>query len=90
MQLWGDGGIFNRVHGMHAFDNPTLDSRLNEVFKKAMFKSTTLIMKKILESNKGFQHINRIVDVGGSLGVNLGLITSKYPHIQGSTLTYLL
>ena len=79
-----EGGVpFNRAHGMNAFEYPSLDQRFNEVFNKAMFNSTMLLMKKILESYKGFEHINRLVDVGGGLGVNLGLITSKYPHIQG-------
>lgn len=40
-------------------------------------------MKKILECYKGFEDIKRLVDVGGGLGVNINLITSKYPHIQG-------
>ncbi|MED6150668.1 hypothetical protein PIB30_074655 [Stylosanthes scabra] len=47
-----------------------------------MENSTTLIMKKILESYKGFEDINTLVDIGGSLGVNAKLITSKYPHVK--------
>ena len=71
------------THGMHAFEYPSLDQRFIEVFNKATFNSTILLMKKILESYEGFEHINRLVDVGGDLGVSLCLITSKYPHIQG-------
>ena len=79
-----EGGIpFNRAHGMHAFEYPRVDPRFNEVFNKAMLNSTTITMKRILDYYKGFEHINRLVDVGGGLGVNLKLITSKYSHVQG-------
>lgn len=40
-------------------------------------------MKKVLECYKGFENIKMLVDVGGGLGININLITSKYPHIQG-------
>ncbi|CAL0302201.1 unnamed protein product [Lupinus luteus] len=78
-----EGGIpFNRIYGMNAFDYSSTDPRFNEIFNKAMFNST-LIMKKILEVYKGFEHIKILVDVGGGLGLNLKLITSKYPNIKG-------
>ncbi|XP_068483098.1 cathecol O-methyltransferase 1-like [Phaseolus vulgaris] len=79
-----EGGVpFNRVYGTHAFDYPRLDSRFNKVFNTAMMNHTTLVMKKILQSYKGFEGIKRLVDVAGGLGVNINLITSKYPHIHG-------
>ncbi|KAJ1414772.1 Winged helix-like DNA-binding domain superfamily [Sesbania bispinosa] len=79
-----EGGIpFNRVHGTHAFEYPSLDSRFNQLFNTAMINHTTLIMKKVLECYKGFEGIKRLVDVGGGLGININMITSKYPHIQG-------
>ncbi|KAF7843757.1 caffeic acid 3-O-methyltransferase-like [Senna tora] len=79
-----EGGIaFNKVYGTHAFEYPNLDSRFNEVFNKAMLNQTTIVVNKILDSYKGFNDINRLVDVGGGLGITLKLITSKYPHIQG-------
>ncbi|OIV95178.1 hypothetical protein TanjilG_21568 [Lupinus angustifolius] len=78
-----EGGIpFNRIYGMNAFDYSSTDPRFNEIFNKAMFNST-LIMKKILQVYKGFEQINRLVDVGGGLGLNLKLITSKYPNLKG-------
>jgi len=49
----------------------------------AMTNRATLIMKKIVESYKGFEHLNSLVDVGGGLGVTLNIVTSKYPHIKG-------
>ncbi|KAI4346260.1 hypothetical protein L6164_013327 [Bauhinia variegata] len=79
-----EGGIpFNRAHGMHAFEYPSKELRFNKVFNNAMFSSTNIIMKKVLETYKGFENVNKLVDVGGGVGVNLHLITSKYPHIQG-------
>ncbi|XP_059634463.1 caffeic acid 3-O-methyltransferase-like [Cornus florida] len=79
-----EGGIpFNKVHGTHAFDYPGKDPRFNEVFNKAMKNHTTIVIKKILESYKGFEHLTKLVDVGGGLGVTLNMITSKYPAIKG-------
>lgn len=79
-----EGGVaFNRVHGMHSFEYPAVDPRFNDVFNKAMFNLTTIVMKRVLEFYEGFKNINRLVDVGGGLGINLNLITSKYPHVQG-------
>jgi len=78
-----EGGVpFNRVHGTHAFEYASLDSRFNKVFNTAMI-NTPLVMKKVLESYKGFEGIKRVVDVGGGLGININLITSKYPNIHG-------
>jgi len=52
-------------------------------FNKAMGNITTIIMKRVLECYKGFEHMDTIVDVGGGLGITLKLITSKHSHIQG-------
>ena len=79
-----EGGVpFDRVYGMHAFEYPSVDPRFNDVFNKAMLSHTTIVMKRVLECYEGFENINRLVDVGGGLGINLKLITSKYPHIKG-------
>jgi len=48
-----------------------------------MINHTTFMMKKVLESYKGFEGIKRLVDVGGGLGININLVTSKYPDIHG-------
>lgn len=78
-----EGGIpFNRAHGTHAFEYPSLDSRFNRVFNDAMIDHTTLVMKKILKHYKGFEGIKRLVDVAGGHGINSNLIASKYPHIE--------
>ncbi|KAL8159986.1 hypothetical protein V2J09_001523 [Rumex salicifolius] len=79
-----EGGIaFNKAHGMNAFEYPGVDSRFNEVFNVAMFNHTSIMMRKILQSYKGFDNINKLVDVGGGLGHNLKIILSKYPNIKG-------
>ncbi|KAF7123144.1 hypothetical protein RHSIM_Rhsim12G0187000 [Rhododendron simsii] len=80
-----EGGIpFDKVHGMHAFEYPGKDPRFNEVFNKAMINHTTIVLSKILQSSyEGFEQVQKLVDVGGGLGVTLNLITSKYPHIKG-------
>ncbi|CAK9162367.1 unnamed protein product [Ilex paraguariensis] len=97
-----EGGIpFDKGHGMNAFEYPGKDNRFNEVFKKAMSSHSALVMEKILETYKGFEGIQEIVDVGGGLGgfegiqeivdvggglgVTLRSIVSKYPHIRGIT-----
>ncbi|RHN41572.1 putative caffeate O-methyltransferase [Medicago truncatula] len=48
-----------------------------------MINHTKIVMNKVLESYNGFQGIKRLVDVGGDLGVNINLITSKYHDIHG-------
>ncbi|XP_054791151.1 caffeic acid 3-O-methyltransferase-like [Prosopis cineraria] len=79
-----EGGIaFNRVHRMHAFEYPSKDARFNDAFNKGMHDSTILIMSNMLKCYDGFEGLDTVVDVGGGLGINLSLITSKYPHIQG-------
>ncbi|ESR49557.1 Flavone 3'-O-methyltransferase 1 [Citrus sinensis] len=79
-----EGGIpFNRAHGVHVFEYAGLDPRFNKHFNTAMYNYTSLVMSNILESYKGFDNIKQLVDVGGSLGVTLQAITTKYPYIKG-------
>ncbi|KOM29122.1 hypothetical protein LR48_Vigan635s004700 [Vigna angularis] len=79
-----EGGVpFDRIYGTHVFEYPRLDSRFNKVLNTGMINHTTLVMKRVLKSYKGFEGIKRLVDVGGGLGININMITSKYPHIHG-------
>ena len=79
-----EGGIpFNRTYGTHLFKHTDLDPRFNKVFNAAMFNHTTIVIKKILESYKGFEQLRQLVDVGGGLGVTINLITTRYPNIKG-------
>nr|XP_023896627.1 caffeic acid 3-O-methyltransferase-like isoform X2 [Quercus suber] len=79
-----EGGIpFNRTYGTHFFKYTDSDHRFNKVFNVAMFNHTTIVIKKILESYKGFEQLRQLVDVGGGLGVTINLITTRYPNIKG-------
>ncbi|MED6208510.1 hypothetical protein PIB30_045730 [Stylosanthes scabra] len=79
-----EGGIpFHRAHGMHVFEYAKIDDRFNNVFNKAMHNSSTILMRRVLDVYKGFDNINKLVDVGGGVGANIKLITSKHPHIHG-------
>lgn len=60
-----------------------MDSRFNQIFNTAMKNHSTIVMKRVLECYDGFENIKRLVDVGGGLGININLITSKYNHVQG-------
>ncbi|XP_043693136.1 caffeic acid 3-O-methyltransferase-like [Telopea speciosissima] len=78
-----EGGIpFNKAHGMEFYEYLGMDPSFNEVFNKTMFDLSITLMKGILEIYEGFEKANVVVDVGGGLGENLDLITSKY-NIKG-------
>ncbi|XP_043715259.1 caffeic acid 3-O-methyltransferase-like [Telopea speciosissima] len=79
-----EGGIpFNKAYEMQIYEYLGKDSRFNQIFNKAMFNSSFTLMKGIAEIYRGFEDVNVVVDVGGGLGENLNLITSKYPTIKG-------
>ncbi|XP_010241050.1 PREDICTED: caffeic acid 3-O-methyltransferase 1 [Nelumbo nucifera] len=79
-----DGGIpFNKAYGMTAFEYHGTDPRFNKVFNRGMSDHSTITMKKILETYKGFEGLNSVVDVGGGTGATLNMIISKYPSIKG-------
>ncbi|CAM8894661.1 unnamed protein product [Rhodiola kirilowii] len=80
-----EGGVlpFDREYGMKLFEYLGTDPRFNQVFNKAMSSHTTMLMKKVLSVYKGFQGVKVLVDVGGGVGVTLGMITAKYPNIKG-------
>nr|AID68566.1 caffeic O-methyltransferase [Punica granatum] len=79
-----EGGIpFNKAYGMTAFEYHGTDPRFNKVFNRGMSDHSTITMKKILETYKGFEGLNTIVDVGGGTGAVLSMIVAKYPSIKG-------
>ncbi|XP_041012363.1 caffeic acid 3-O-methyltransferase-like [Juglans microcarpa x Juglans regia] len=79
-----EGGIpFNRAHGVTSFEYHGKDLRFNKVFNKGMSDHSTITMKKILETYKGFEGLTSVVDVGGGTGAVLSMIVSKYPSIKG-------
>jgi len=52
-------------------------------FHKAMSNHSTLVLKKLLKTYKGFEGLSSLVDVGGGNGATLTMILSKYPTIRG-------
>lgn len=79
-----EGGLpFEKAHGMNLFEYPKTEPRFNKVFNRAMLNHSTVIMKKMLETYKGFEGLKEVVDVGGGVGAMLNMIISKYPHIKG-------
>ncbi|KAH7690784.1 O-methyltransferase COMT-type protein [Dioscorea alata] len=74
---------FVKTHGTTLFEYEDKDPHFSEMFNKAMFNQTTMLMKKMLENYKGFESINVLVDVAGGHGGILSIILSKYPHIKG-------
>ncbi|XP_058086977.1 caffeic acid 3-O-methyltransferase-like [Magnolia sinica] len=79
-----DGGIpFNKAYGMTAFEYHGTDPRFNKVFNSGMSDHSTITMKKILETYKGFEELKEVVDVGGGTGAIINMIVSKYSHIKG-------
>ncbi|KAL0012865.1 hypothetical protein SO802_007973 [Lithocarpus litseifolius] len=72
-----------KTYGTHAFKYLDSVTRFNKVFNTAMFNHTTIVIKKILESYKGFEQLRQLVDVGGGLGVTINLITTRYHNIKG-------
>lgn len=77
------GTAFNRAHNMHIFKYTGLDQKFNETFNTAMINHTKVVVQKVLECYRGFEHLKTLVDAGGGLGITLGMITSKYPNLKG-------
>ncbi|CAL5330524.1 unnamed protein product [Camellia sinensis] len=79
-----DGRIpFNKAYGMTVFEYSSTDLRFSKVFNLGMSNPTTIIMKKILETYKGFDGLTTLVDVGGGIGATLIMIVAKHPTIKG-------
>ncbi|KAI7737310.1 hypothetical protein M8C21_031408 [Ambrosia artemisiifolia] len=61
---------------------------LREVFllkrlMEYMVNHTTIVMQEIFKHYHGFESLERLVDVGGGLGITLDMILSKHPSIKG-------
>ncbi|KAK9122377.1 hypothetical protein Syun_019994 [Stephania yunnanensis] len=79
-----EGGIpFNKAYGMTAFEYHGTDPRFNKVFNRGMSDHSTVTMKKLLETYKGFGGLSSVVDVGGGTGATINMIISKHPSIKG-------
>lgn len=79
-----EGGIpFNKAHGENVFEYQAKDKRFGALFDRAMYGNTVILMKMVLEKYKGFEGVEKLVDVGGGLGATLRIILTKYPNIKG-------
>ncbi|KAJ4979063.1 hypothetical protein NE237_009843 [Protea cynaroides] len=79
-----EGGIpFNMAHGMGAYEYQGADPRFEKVFNTGMSNYSTIILKKIVDTYKGFEGLTSLVDVGGGVGSTLQMIVSKYPSLRG-------
>ncbi|KAL2335356.1 hypothetical protein Fmac_016569 [Flemingia macrophylla] len=78
-----EGGLpFNNAHGTTIFEIHDLNPRFNKVFYKGLSDSSSITMKKILETYNGFEGLGSVVDVGGGNGAIVNMIASKYPTIK--------
>lgn len=75
--------LFKKVNGMSMYEYMETDPTLKPLFHKAMSDLSTMHMKLILETYKGFEGISTLVDVAGGTGQTLSIIISKYPSIKG-------
>ncbi|KAL5725971.1 hypothetical protein ACHQM5_009048 [Ranunculus cassubicifolius] len=73
---------FNRAHGMPVSEYTKINSRFSQTLSKAMHSYTAIYAKKMVETYKGFKDLREVLDVGGGLGVTIGIITEKYPNIK--------
>ncbi|THU44377.1 hypothetical protein C4D60_Mb02t06760 [Musa balbisiana] len=79
-----EGGIpFKKAHGMSAFEHHGKDPRFNKLFNDSMRNHSTILIKQLLETYRGFDDVKVLVDVGGGTGVTLHMITSGHQHIKG-------
>ncbi|XP_042474974.1 caffeic acid 3-O-methyltransferase-like [Macadamia integrifolia] len=74
---------FYKAHGENVVDYLGKNPELSEVFRNSMFEYNILFMKKVLDTYKGFEGLQVLVDVGGGTGQILNMIISKYPSIKG-------
>ncbi|KAK9140757.1 hypothetical protein Scep_010438 [Stephania cephalantha] len=73
---------FQKANGVHLFQFMHRNHINFQQFWAPIFTHTSIVMKKILEIYDGFQNRKTIVDVGGSSGLGIGMIKSKYPLIK--------
>jgi hypothetical protein len=68
---------------MTSFEFHGTNPRFNKLFNKGMSDYSSIVMKKILETYKGFEGLESVVDVGGGTGAIISMIVSNYPSIKG-------
>lgn len=79
----GGPSAFERTQGWPYYEYMGKNQRLSTLFDNAMAQHSVILVTKMLERFKGFEGVQRLVDVGGGTGSTLGMITSKYKHMTG-------
>jgi hypothetical protein len=59
------------------------DPRLYNLLNMAMADVSEIVMKRVLETYKGFDGVSLLVDVAGGTGATLNKVISMYPSIKG-------
>ncbi|KAE8769230.1 N-methyltransferase [Hordeum vulgare] len=79
----GGPPAFERTQGCPYYEYMGKNRRLGTLFDNAMERHSVILVTKMLERFRGFEGVQRLVDVGGGNGSTLGMITSKYKHMTG-------
>ncbi|XP_073128594.1 caffeic acid 3-O-methyltransferase 1-like [Henckelia pumila] len=80
--LEGGISVLEKVYKLKPFEYLATDLRLSNVFNASMSNSSTILMKKVVETYDGFNGLKTLVDVGGGTGASLRMILSKHPTIK--------
>jgi caffeic acid 3-O-methyltransferase len=78
-----EGILFTKVYGTSVFEYMKTDPRWNNLLNTAMADLSEIVMKRVLETYKGFEGISLLVDVAGGTGATLNRVISMYPSIKG-------
>ncbi|XP_028781377.1 isoliquiritigenin 2'-O-methyltransferase-like [Neltuma alba] len=74
--------LFKKFHWMPMYEYMEMDPTFKTIFHgRCNGCLSTMMMKYVLETYKGFEGIT-LVDVGGGIGQSLKMVISKYPSIQ--------
>ncbi|GAY61442.1 hypothetical protein CUMW_210030, partial [Citrus unshiu] len=78
---------FVKVHGEPAYSYYGKMPEMNGLMRRAMSGVSVPFMTSVLDSYNGFKGVKRLVDVGGSAGINFDLpeVVGEAPSIPGVT-----
>uniref|UniRef100_A0A7N0T8L3 Uncharacterized protein n=1 Tax=Kalanchoe fedtschenkoi TaxID=63787 RepID=A0A7N0T8L3_KALFE len=72
-----------KAYGLEIFQVMSQHPKTSKLFNQAMTEMTTVRLKMLLQTYKGFVGIKSLVDIGGGSGTCLESIISVHPHIKG-------
>ncbi|KAJ6851428.1 caffeic acid 3-O-methyltransferase-like isoform X2 [Iris pallida] len=75
---------FEKAHGMSFFEYQGAHPSFGRVFNQGMSYSSSVLLKKMLDTYTGFQGVKELVDVAGGVGTTLRTIVARFPHIKGT------